>query len=35
MGLKEIEWGQELVCVDQVRDGWLALANAVMNIRVP
>jgi hypothetical protein len=36
MGLKEIGWGGiDWIDLAQDRDQWVALVNAVMNLRVP
>jgi hypothetical protein len=36
MDLVEVGWGDvDWICLDQDRDWWTALVNAVMNLRLP
>jgi hypothetical protein len=35
MDLQEVEWGMGLIDMGQGRDRFLAVVNAVMNVRVP
>jgi hypothetical protein len=35
MGLREMGWDMDWIDVAQDRDRWLAVVNAVMNLRAP